>query len=225
MSAAVRLRVALICATGFLLLTVFVWLHPVIAGDHAVGARLLAEPGSTGWRIAEVVSFVASGPVVALCAAAAALWTLLRLRRPAGAIAIMAAPAVAGVIEVATKALIGRSRPVTAALSGESGNGYPSGHVSGFTALVVVLLVVWVLDAADTTSAERRSATVLAGSTIVLVAWSRVALGAHYLSDTVGAALLGITVGVLCPWLCDLAWERWRGRSRIEPEASGFTSG
>ena len=216
MDASVRLRVAVGCAIGFVVLTVYVWLHPVVVGDHAVGQRLVADPGSIGWDIAVVVSFVASGLVVALCAVVAAAWTAWHLRRPAGAIAIMAAPAIAGMIEVVLKSVVGRARPVTAVLSGESGNGYPSGHVTGFAALVVAVYVVWVLERSDTTAAERRSAGLLVGSSIVLVAWSRVALGAHYMSDTVGGVLLGISVGVLCPWLSDVGWQRWRGSSLFQ---------
>jgi len=218
MGTTVRLRAAMACALGFVVLSVFVALHPAVVGDQEVGARLLAEPGSIGWKIAVVVSFIASGPVVALFAGGAAVWTGWHLRRPAGMIAIVAAPAVAGVVEVAMKSLIGRARPATAVLSGEMGNGYPSGHVSGFTALVVAVFVVWVLERPDTTAADRRNWGVLVGSAIVLVAWSRVAMGAHYPSDTAGGALLGISVGVICPWACALGWERWRGASEVRAQ-------
>ena len=111
MDASVRLRAAVGCAIGFVVLTVYVWLHPVVVGDHAVGQRLVADPGSIGWDIAVVVSFVASGLVVALCAVVAAAWTAWHLRRPAGAIAIMAAPAIAGMIEVVMKSVVGRAAP------------------------------------------------------------------------------------------------------------------
>src|SRR4051794_37143501 len=215
MSTPVRLRAAFGFAAAFVMLTVIVWVRPVIIGDHRVDGRLIAQPGSVGWNIAVVVSFLASGPIVALAAALAAIWTAWWLRRPAGAIAIVAAPAIAGLIEVAMKSMVGRARPVTAVLSGESGNGYPSGHVSGFSALVVAVYVVWVLQKPDTTAGGRRSARGLVGSSIALVAWSRVAMGAHYMSDTLGGALLGVTVGLVCPWLCDITWDRWRGISPV----------
>jgi len=221
MKDAIRLQVAIGCAIGFLALTLVVSVHPTIAGDHAIGERLLAQPDTIRWDLAVIVSFLASGPIVALTGAIAALWTVWRMRRPAAAVAILAAPLLAAVIEVATKSLVGRARPVTASLSGESGNGYPSGHVSGFAALAVALLVVWVLDRPATTSAERRVAVLLVGVMIAVVAWSRVALGAHYATDTVGAALLGISIGTFCPWISDRAWDRWHGNrsSAVLPSA------
>lgn len=208
-------RVAVCCAAAFVALTIVVWRHPVIVGDARVDRRLLAVPGNVRWHVAEWVSFLASGPVVALAGVLAASWTLWRLRQPAGAIAIVLAPAAAGAIEVAMKSLVGRARPVTSVLSGESGNGYPSGHVTGFAALAVTVLVVWVLQRDGTSAAERSTASVVVGLSIALVSWSRLALGAHYLSDVVGGALLGIVIGLTCPWACSVLWDRWRGSSRI----------
>jgi membrane-associated phospholipid phosphatase len=212
---------AAMAASAFIALTTFVWLHPVVIGDARIGQRLLTVPGTPGWHVATAVSFVASGPVVALVAIVAAAWTALRLRRPAQAIAIVVAPAVAGAIEVALKSLVGRARPLSAAISGETGNGYPSGHVTGFTALVVVLLVVWVRQPDAPSTTQRRTACIAVGFAVALVAWSRVALGVHYASDTLGAALLGVTVGLLCPWLGELIWSQWRGRTRVLARRSG----
>jgi membrane-associated phospholipid phosphatase len=214
MSSRVRLRIAVAFASAFVMLTAVVWFHPLIGEDATIDRGVIAQPGSVGWNIAVVASFFASGPVVALAGVLAAIWTAWRLRRPASGVALVAAPAVAGMIELALKSVIGRARPVTAILSGESGNGYPSGHVTGFSALVVALLVVWMLEPGEATRAERWAAAALVGASIVLVAWSRIALGAHYMTDTIGGALLGVSVGLVCPWLCALGWERWWSASR-----------
>ena len=144
-------RVAGCCAIAFVALTIVVWRHPVIGGDVRVDQRILTVPLSVGWHLAVFVSFFASGPVVAVVGLLCAAWTIWRLRRPAGAIAIVLAPALAGAIEVAMKSIVSRARPLTAALSGESGNGYPSGHVTGFAAMTVAVLVVWVLQREDRT--------------------------------------------------------------------------
>ena len=208
-------RLAAGCAIAFAVLTIIVWRDPVIRGDARVDRRLLTSPGTVGWHMAAWVSFLASGPVVAAVGVLAALWTMWRWREPVIAMAIVLAPAIAGVIEVGMKSVVGRSRPLTSALSGESGNGYPSGHVTGFTALAVVVLVVWVLQRDGRSPAERRTASVAVGLAITLVAWSRVALGAHYPTDVIGGALLGIVTGLSCPWTCSAVWERWRGSSRV----------
>jgi len=204
-------------ALAFAVLTVIVWAHPTAFGDGTIDHRLLAVPGTERWHVADAVSFVASGPTVAILAVVAAAWTLFRLRRPAGAVAIVLAPALAGVAEVAMKTLVGRARPVTAALSGESGNGYPSGHVTGFAALVVAVFVVWVVQPRQRTTAEQLVIAAAAGLAVVLVAWSRIAVGAHYMTDTAGGALLGTTIGLTCPWLCAEVQTRWIGRSYPSP--------
>ncbi len=197
----IQRRVAACCAIAFVVLTTVVWRHPVIVGDARIDERLLTVPGSVGWHLAVLASFVASGPVVAVLGLLAAVWTMWRLRQPAGAIAIVVAPALAGVIEVAMKSVVSRARPVTSVLSGESGNGYPSGHVTGFSAMIVAVLVVWVLQRDQLTATERRIAVAAVGLAIAIVAWSRVAIGAHYMTDVVGGALLGVTLGLTCPWV------------------------
>ena len=208
-------RIAGCCAIAFVALTLVVWRHPVIGGDARVDQRILTSPLSVGWHLAVFVSFFASGPIVAVVGLLCAVWTIRRLRQAAGAIAIVLAPALAGAIEVAMKSMVHRARPLTAALSGESGNGYPSGHVTGFATMTVAVLVVWVLQREDRTRNERCAASLAVGFAIAVVAWSRVALGAHYATDVVGGALLGVAIGLTCPWVCAALWARWRGASRI----------
>ncbi|MEO5899601.1 MAG: phosphatase PAP2 family protein [Ilumatobacteraceae bacterium] len=189
-----------------------VWHHGPLAGDARLGADLLRHRGELGWRIADAVSFCASGPMVALLALATAAWLIISRRQVVEGLAVLAAPAAAGVVEVAMKVFVDRPRPFTAALTGESGNGFPSGHVSGFAALAVALLVVFVL-AADTEPRGLQWAwTVTMILSIVLVMWARVAVGAHYVSDTVGGALLGGAIGLamvpLVAWLATLVTRR-----------------
>ncbi len=164
-------------------------------GDTWTGTTLLRQPHDLGWRLADAVSFCASGPGVVVLAVICAAWLAIARRELIGAIAVLAAPAVAGVVEIAMKSIIGRPRPLTAALSGESGDGFPSGHVAGYAALTVTLLVVFVLSP-GLPPLLRRLWTAAVVSGIVLVMWSRVALGAHYASDTVGGALLGTAIGL-----------------------------
>jgi membrane-associated phospholipid phosphatase len=214
MSATVTRRAVAGCALAFVALAALVWRHPLLADDTRVDRRLLLAPGSMRWAAASALSFMASGPVVAAAGLVVAVWTARRLRRPAGALAIALAPAVAGVAEVAIKSLVGRPRPLTAALTGESGDGFPSGHVAGFTALVAAVVVVWLFDGGRTpvTTSSRFAALVVAGVTVAAVAWARVAVGAHYPTDTIGGAILGLAIGLGAPAACARAWTLWRGR-------------
>lgn len=210
-----RLGLALCAsATAFTVLTVVVALNPRLAVDDALARTLLATPGSARWHVVGVVSTVASGPGVAVLGAVAAGWALYRRRPVAEAIAVLAAPLLAGLIEIALKSVVGRSRPITAALTGESGNGYPSGHVTGFTALIVTIAL---LHACRTSPGAARRAVAFAVVAIGAVAWARIAVGAHYPTDTAGGALLGATIA-----LATIAWVQARsGAGEPDSHPSG----
>lgn len=87
------------------------------------------------------------------------------------------------------KACIGRSRPVVEVLESVSGFSFPSAQVAAVT-----LLAAWSIHSANarlTTRRTRIAVGVLAFAAVVLVAYNRVYLGAHYPCDAIGAAMLG----------------------------------
>lgn len=135
----------------------------------------------------------------ALCIAVAALAFLAtRHLRAAGAIAT------AGLLGVgasnALKALVGRARPEDA-LVHEHSFSYPSGHSMGAAALAVSLVLA-LAGAQRVSRGVVRWAAVGAAAWILTMMWSRTALDAHWLSDTVAGALLGASAAVL-------AWALW----------------
>lgn len=93
------------------------------------------------------------------------------------------------------KALVGRDvrRPVSKYF--ETGHSFPSGHVTGTAALFgIAVLVVSV----DRTPAVKRLLMLLAVTVTVVVALTRLYLGAHWLTDVVAGAVLAtlaVTVG------------------------------
>ena len=182
------------------LLVAFVVLAFLVHGvaDGAFGdsldAHLVSHPGAPAWRIASIVSNVGAGPVVGVVAGLIGIALAARHRLVDGAVVVVATAA-AGLSEVALKAAIGRNRPTTAVLSGESGQGFPSGHVCGLTALVVAAAVVVAL--AHPQVRERVAAVLIGALLIVVMAWSRVVVGAHYLTDTVGGLLLGAATALV----------------------------
>jgi undecaprenyl-diphosphatase len=127
------------------------------------------------------------------------------LRRRWAAAAYLTVTGVGGLILSPTlKMLVGRLRPVVEIpLQTASGKSFPSGHALGATiaygSLVLVLLPLIARRA-------RRAVVALAVLLVVAVAFTRVALGVHYVSDVVGGILLGIAwVGVVA-----YAFRRWR---------------
>jgi undecaprenyl-diphosphatase len=99
----------------------------------------------------------------------------------------------------AVKALVGRVRPwmalgLPAPIGTPSDYSFPSGHAAGSFCLAAFLAVA--LPAAwPAAPARARAVSALAFVYAVLVATSRVYLGAHFPSDVVVGALLGAAIG------------------------------
>jgi membrane-associated phospholipid phosphatase len=91
---------------------------------------------------------------------------------------------------VLTKGLFGMARPPESVqLVLEDGNGFPSGHATGAAAFYGGLAAL--LDVST-----RRRRWLAAGSLIGLVAFTRLALGVHYLVDVVAGVALGLAFAV-----------------------------
>ncbi|KQU39275.1 MULTISPECIES: phosphatase PAP2 family protein [unclassified Rhodococcus (in: high G+C Gram-positive bacteria)] len=98
----------------------------------------------------------------------------------------------------ALKYAIRRTRPpVPERLVDISTYSFPSGHAmvsATFAAAVITLLVA--LDAFDSARKRTRAAAAVVTAATLLIGFSRVYLGAHWLSDVVVGWLLGALVGV-----------------------------
>src|SRR5690606_40639603 len=89
------------------------------------------------------------------------------------------------------------------------GSSYPSGHSMGAAALAVSLALAFsTLNRVSARNARNaRLIGMLATAWVLLMMWSRTALHAHWLSDTLGGALLGAASAVLAAQL----WSRSGG--------------
>lgn len=111
---------------------------------------------------------------------------LLITRRSHDALYFIAATAVSAGLVQLLKLAVGRVRPTDILVHVDPGS-FPSGHVANAATLAVALGLllartwVWVAGAAY----------------VVLMALSRTYLGAHWVSDTIGGALLGAGVAIL----------------------------
>lgn len=195
---AVRRGLLLALAAACALLVGVVWLLAVRvpeAGWFDVEAALAVEGLRTPSLDAVARALAAIGDtavmtVVAL-AAAAALAVARRLREAAYVAATVGAGASASTV---LKALVGRARPVGAAVGLiPASASFPSGHVVAAVCFAGALVaLVWMR--AASTPIQRRVALAAATSWVIAMAASRVYLGVHFASDVVAGALLGAGV-------------------------------
>lgn len=104
-----------------------------------------------------------------------------------------------------------RHRPLEWVVKHETTSSYPSSHAAisfGFYLLLAVLLYT-----SDLPKTQRTVAAALLAIFAVAICWSRVSLGAHYLTDVIGGALLGTAVAsIALGLLASGVFGRARGR-------------
>ncbi len=105
---------------------------------------------------------------------------LVLLRRPWSAAYFLAAEIVSVAIVQVLKHVFGRVRPEEILVLSDVGS-YPSGHVANAATIATVAVVLF----------PRLWVVVVGSAWVVLMAFSRTYLHAHWLSDTVGGALVG----------------------------------
>ena len=192
-----------VSAMGFGLATLLGWgfaelYESVVAGTGVAGfdppvlAAMVAH--RTAGRAAAVTLFTqTAGPVgMPILGTVAALLTALRARRITPVILALVAGAGSLAMTIAVKGLVGRDRPplAEAVPPFESSASFPSGH--SLNALVIIGIVVYSLVLTQKTR-WARVLTIVVGATYALaVGLSRVYLGHHWLSDVIGAWLLGL---------------------------------
>lgn len=208
-----------------LIVTVRVRWLPLESVDRGVAAdlnRAVADRPAVVSAL-KIITLLGSDGVLGWLVAISALILLVRKRwRLAGYLLVTSAGGL--ILDASLKIAIGRLHPVVAnpvALGG--GNSFPSGHaltsVIGYGALLLVFT--------PAVPRRARKPVIIALATIVvLVGFSRLALGVHYLSDVLGAWCLGIAWLGTSAYAFEL-WRRGSGRrvtgplsEGLEPEAS-----
>ncbi len=144
------------------------------------------------------------------------LVTLWLLSRRSWRLAVFAVAAAGGssLLNTVVKLLVHRERPIVdQPFLNEPGASFPSGHAQAAAVGYGVLLLVFI---PLLTGIWRRVAVAVAVVMVLGIAFSRVALAAHYVSDVVAGIVLGLA------WLAAMtalfsAWRVKRGRPKVDP--------
>jgi undecaprenyl-diphosphatase len=138
---------------------------------------------------AQLLAVIGEQPVSIVIGAGVAVAVLVRWGLQAGIAVGLASMLSAGQV-ILMKSVVQRPGPVTAFFEGLGS--FPSGHAANAAVLATLggLLL------------RRRAAWVAGGTYVVLVALSRVVLGAHWFTDTVTGAVEGASVALL-------VWSAW----------------
>ncbi|MFD0580330.1 phosphatase PAP2 family protein [Dactylosporangium darangshiense] len=151
--------------------------------------------------------------------------TLLLVRRQFRLAAFLGAAAVGGlVLDPTLKAAVGRLRPVVEQpVAHGGGNSFPSGHALNSLICYAALLLVFL---PALRRSWRRPVLIATGAVVVLIGFSRLALGVHFLSDVLGGWALGAAWIGLCAAAFELMRQQHGDRvtapleEGLEPEAA-----
>jgi membrane-associated phospholipid phosphatase len=193
----VALWTTIACVVAFAILT---W--NVVAGSGLAGldddVERVVVAHRVGWATAilKILTWLGSSVVLWPVVGVVAVLLITRGRRWRWAMFLVLAMAGSGILTDVVKRLVERPRPPTSlSLVHVTGTAYPSGHAMDAMAVYVALRLVL---SAGWSKKAGALFTCTAGLAILIVGWSRLYLGTHWLTDVLGAyALGGLWVSIL----------------------------
>lgn len=209
---------------GILLVLVRTQWGPLYDVDHGIAAWLNAQvsPHSPLVTVLTAITDLGGLAVILWLVSVGVIGLLIR-KQGRLAVYLLVTGAGALILDPTVKALVDRLRPeVEVKIGTYAGESFPSGHALGSMVAYGAILLVFLPAMAPR---WRRPAVALTATVVALIGFSRVALGVHFVSDVLGAWLLGAV------WLAVTAyafrlWRLERGRPAVplgeglEPEAA-----
>ncbi|MDO8338258.1 MAG: phosphatase PAP2 family protein [Microcella sp.] len=167
---------------------------------------VLAERVPSLQVLALLMDRLGGGPIGIFVVPLGLVALLLIARRPWGALfSIIAAALSAGAVQL-LKSLFARARPEDILVIADFGS-FPSGHVANAATLATTIVLLFGL------TRSKAWVWMLGAGWIIAMALSRTYLGAHWVTDTIGGALIGIAVAVI-------VWAPFASRLEREPRPS-----
>lgn len=165
----------------------------------------------------QVVSLLGKPPFLAFVCIVVGIFLLWRGRIHL-TIYLVATTLLGGLIDTWVKLAVGRERPsLEDPVASAAGASFPSGHAMSATvaygALLLILLPL-------VPAARRRLAIGATVGLVVLIGFTRLALGVHYITDVLGGFALGAAWLALTTAAFEI-WREERGLRRTEPLEEG----
>ncbi|MDJ0361949.1 phosphatase PAP2 family protein [Rhodococcus sp. H29-C3] len=184
---------------GFAVLVLAVAVHSngaLTGADAPVAQWFLDHRNSTLDHLAIAITTAGGPPETAALGILVAVVLIWRTKRYGPALVLLATVAAASILCSALKLIVGRERPpLSIQLMLETDPSFPSGHVTGSAAL---LLMIALIVSARRPTAVRVLFLGIALAITVVVACTRMYLGVHWLTDVCAGALIAafmVTLG------------------------------
>lgn len=194
--------IALVLATALGAAIAYLNAGRALAIDTAWLRLMLTMRSDVAESIALFLNSFGGGIVGIVVVPLAIVVLLLVLKRPWAALFSVCVALASTLAVQLLKHLLGRGRPEEILVHSDFGS-FPSGHVANAATIAMTFAVLF----------PRLWVWVIGFAYVVLMAWSRTLLGAHWLSDTLGGALVGVGV-VLVLWAFSARWLEAERRGR-----------
>jgi membrane-associated phospholipid phosphatase len=196
--------VIIIISAGFLMLSFFVARFPTTLLDEHFSEKIQSYQSPTLSAVMELISWFGYFPgSIIMVALASLVFLLFKYKREA---LFMLLTALAGLVSTIFKGIVNRPRPsepLVHVFQKAAQQSFPSGHVL-FYVVYFGMLTLLMIQLKDIPKLIRIIVAAFSLFLIFSIPFSRIYLGAHWFTDVVGGALMGI----VCLYLLSYFYER-----------------
>lgn len=173
----------------FAILSIFVMLEKTINIDNMFYEFITLNRSNVTTNIYKILTFLGStGFIIFLCVFFLVLFIFLKMKNHGIIISVVLI--VSTLINNLLKIIFRRGRPEVLALVIEDSYSFPSGHTMAAVSMYGILM--YIVLKSNLNKVLKTILSSILGLIPVLVALSRVYLGAHYLTDVIGAFIVSI---------------------------------
>jgi len=181
-----------VITTAFIVLSCFIYFFPLSSLDLDISREIQEHHNVTLDRLMAMISIFGTMPYSAITVGVAALlFFKFKLRKEALFILLTA---LSGLVSSLIKLLINRPRPakdLVRIIEITREQSFPSGHTLFYTVFFGFLIII-MGNLKSVNHYFRKAIICLSSAMILLIPFSRIYLGAHWFTDVLGGALLGV---------------------------------